>query len=81
MGSILENIDKLILMPSGCGEQNMLNFVPNIVVTRYLKATSRLTPELEAKTKRYMEAGKMQKCCFSEFDTLSVNLLYKTCLS
>ena len=24
-------------MPHGCGEQNMLNFVPNIVILDYLK--------------------------------------------
>lgn len=63
MGSVLENIDKLIQMPYGCGEQNMLNFVPNIVVTRYLKATNRLTPVLKTKTEKYMEAGTHRIRC------------------
>ncbi|VDK43328.1 unnamed protein product [Gongylonema pulchrum] len=39
MGPILANIDTLVRMPYGCGEQNMINFVPNIVVIGYLKAT------------------------------------------
>lgn len=39
MGPILSNLDKLVQMPYGCGEQNMLNFVPNIVVLRYLKVS------------------------------------------
>ena len=36
MGPVLSNIDNLVRMPYGCGEQNMLNFVPNIVVMNYL---------------------------------------------
>lgn len=35
-GPTIKNLDKLIRQPSGCGEQNMLNFVPNIVVIEYL---------------------------------------------
>lgn len=59
MGPVLENIDKLIQMPFGCGEQNMLNFVPNIVISRYLNATNRMTKDLQSKTKQYMELGKI----------------------
>lgn len=42
MGPILSNLDKLVQMPYGCGEQNMLNFVPNIVVLRYLKVRTKM---------------------------------------
>lgn len=58
MGPVLDNIDRLIQMPSGCGEQNMLNFVPNIVVSHYLKTINRMTPDVQSKTKYYMESGK-----------------------
>lgn len=37
LGPSLPNLARLIRMPFGCGEQNMLNFVPNIVVIEYLK--------------------------------------------
>lgn len=37
LGPSIPNLQNLIKMPSGCGEQNMLNFVPNIVVIEYLK--------------------------------------------
>lgn len=57
MAPLLNNIGNLIQMPSGCGEQNMLHFVPDIVVSNYLKATNRLTPEKSAKSNRYMELG------------------------
>lgn len=37
LGPSIPNLANLIQMPSGCGEQNMLNFVPNIVILNYLK--------------------------------------------
>lgn len=37
MGPSINNLNTLLRMPFGCGEQNMLLFVPNIVVTEYLK--------------------------------------------
>lgn len=58
MAPVLNNIDQLVQMPYGCGEQNMLTFVPDIVVTQYLKTTQRLTATLEARARQYMEAGK-----------------------
>lgn len=37
LGPSIPNLANLIKMPFGCGEQNMLNFVPNIVILDYLK--------------------------------------------
>lgn len=64
MGPVLSNIEGLVRMPYGCGEQNMLNFVPNIVVLRYLKATSRAEPSLEAKAVKFMEAGYQRELTY-----------------
>lgn len=36
IGSIVGNLENLILLPSGCGEQTMVKFVPNLMVLRYL---------------------------------------------
>lgn len=36
IGSLVGNLDSLILLPTGCGEQTMVNFVPNLIVLRYL---------------------------------------------
>lgn len=36
LGPTIKNLDKLVRKPYGCGEQNMVNFVPNILVLRYL---------------------------------------------
>ncbi|XP_030832901.1 pregnancy zone protein-like [Strongylocentrotus purpuratus] len=39
LGNSLSNIDKLLRIPYGCGEQNMIGFVPNIYALQYLQAT------------------------------------------
>ena len=57
MAPVLNNIEQLVQMPYGCGEQNMLTFVPDIVVTQYLNTTQRLTPVFAEKAKTYMESG------------------------
>lgn len=64
MGPVLSNLDELVRMPYGCGEQNMLNFVPNIVVMKYLNATGRVDPQLEAKAKKFMEAGYQRELTY-----------------
>lgn len=68
MGPTIKNIDSLIRMPYGCGEQNMLNFVPNIVVLDYLTNLKQLTPELEAKTKKFMESGYQRELTYKHPD-------------
>ena len=57
MGSTISNLDSLLRMPYGCGEQNMLNFAPNIYVRDYLNATEQLTAELREKSTTNMVAG------------------------
>jgi len=59
MGPSINGLDKLIKMPYGCGEQNMLNFAPTIFVTEYLTQTNQLTSDLESKSVGFMEKGSV----------------------
>lgn len=68
LGPSIFNLDKLIKMPYGCGEQNMLNFVPNIVVMEYLKNTDQLTPAIENRALKYMEKGYQQELTYRRDD-------------
>ncbi|KAJ9579455.1 hypothetical protein L9F63_024437, partial [Diploptera punctata] len=68
LGPSIPNLDRLIRMPFGCGEQNMLNFVPNIVVVEYLKNTNQLTPAIEVKALQYMETGYQQELTYRHSD-------------
>ncbi|XP_075468689.1 alpha-2-macroglobulin-like protein 1 isoform X2 [Ascaphus truei] len=57
MGTPLNNIGGLLKMPSGCGEQIMINFSPNIAIMVYLKTTGQLTDEIVVKANSYMISG------------------------
>lgn len=58
MGSSLSNIDELLAMPYGCGEQNMLKFAPNIFIMNYLNHTNQVTGAIKDKALDYMRSGK-----------------------
>lgn len=45
-GSVVENLESLIRLPCGCGEQNMILLVPNIVVLDYMYATQTIKESL-----------------------------------
>lgn len=53
----LENLGHLIRMPYGCGEQNMLNFAPNIFIMKYLQVTRQNTTESTNKLVKFMTTG------------------------
>ena len=57
MGPTVNNLDKLLRMPNGCGEQTMLGFAPDIFVTNYLSATYQLSSEVKQKALGFMEKG------------------------
>lgn len=58
MGRAMKNLDRLLAMPYGCGEQNMVLFAPNIFILNYLKSTNQLTTEIQDKATRFLESGK-----------------------
>lgn len=57
MAPSMNNLDKLVQMPHGCGEQNMISMVPNIYVVKYLEGTGQDKPELISKAKKFMKSG------------------------
>lgn len=68
LGGTIKNLKNLIRLPYGCGEQNMLNFVPNIVVLDYLINTHQLTPELKALAIKYLEVGYQKELTYKHYD-------------
>lgn len=45
-------------MPRGCGEQNMINFAPNVYVLWYLSATGDASGETADLAVEYMISGE-----------------------
>ena len=54
----LQNLERLVRVPTGCGEQNMIGFVPNILVRRYLDQVKLLTESLKSRTTANMITGQ-----------------------
>ena len=53
----LANLDGLVTLPTGCGEQNMITLVPNIYLSEYLNGTGRREAMLEEQAQKYMKIG------------------------
>ncbi|WAQ97872.1 CD109-like protein [Mya arenaria] len=68
MGPTITGLADLLHMPHGCGEQNMITFVPNIVVANYLEAIGGLTPVILNKAKGYMIVGYQSELTFRHHD-------------
>ncbi|XP_070198324.1 CD109 antigen-like [Littorina saxatilis] len=69
MGNALEDIDKLVTMPTGCGEQNMVTTVPNVYAMTYLTAINELNMMFETKAKQYMKLGYTRETQQYRWDT------------
>uniref|UniRef100_A0A8P4KSL4 Alpha-2-macroglobulin n=1 Tax=Dicentrarchus labrax TaxID=13489 RepID=A0A8P4KSL4_DICLA len=57
LGRALNNLDGLLRMPYGCGEQNMALLAPNIYILQYLKNTQQLTPAIKEKATNFLTSG------------------------
>uniref|UniRef100_A0A034VPF6 CD109 antigen n=1 Tax=Bactrocera dorsalis TaxID=27457 RepID=A0A034VPF6_BACDO len=68
LGPTLKNLDKLVRMPYGCGEQNMVNFVPNILVLHYLDAISKSMPAITEKAKKFLDIGYQRELTYKHDD-------------
>ncbi|CAI5692216.1 unnamed protein product [Oreochromis niloticus] len=59
LGRALKNLDGLLQMPHGCGEQNMALLAPNIYILHYLKGTQQLTTAIMEKATNFLTSGKL----------------------
>ena len=71
MGTSLNNLENLIKKPLGSGEQDMVKFVPNIAILRYLDASGKLTAATKTKVISYIEAGYQQQLTYRRSDGTS----------
>uniref|UniRef100_A0A3P9LXJ7 Alpha-macroglobulin receptor-binding domain-containing protein n=1 Tax=Oryzias latipes TaxID=8090 RepID=A0A3P9LXJ7_ORYLA len=68
MGRAMKNLDKLLAMPYGCGEQNMLLFAPNIFILDYLKSTGQLKESTRKMAVGYLESGYQRELNYKRDD-------------
>ncbi|XP_053855290.1 C3 and PZP-like alpha-2-macroglobulin domain-containing protein 8 isoform X4 [Vidua macroura] len=68
MGPTLNNLDNLLRLPFGCGEQNMIHFAPNVFVLKYLQKTKQLSHEVEVEATDYLVQGYQRQLTYKRQD-------------
>nr|XP_040025850.1 alpha-2-macroglobulin [Gasterosteus aculeatus aculeatus] len=68
MGRAMKNLDRLLAMPYGCGEQNMVLFAPNVFILNYLRSTNQLTEEVQSRATRFLKAGYQRELTYKHDD-------------
>ncbi|XP_008048508.1 alpha-2-macroglobulin-like protein 1 [Carlito syrichta] len=64
MGTALQNLDGLVQMPRGCGEQNMVLFAPIIYVLQYLEEAGLLTGDIRSRAVGFLEIGYQKELMY-----------------
>ncbi|XP_049275626.1 complement C3 isoform X16 [Rhipicephalus sanguineus] len=64
----LQNIEDLVTMPTGCGEQNMMLMAPTLYAMEYLKQNNMVDEALEEKGYRYIREGYQRELSFRKMD-------------
>ncbi|NXY09519.1 A2ML1 protein, partial [Pteruthius melanotis] len=68
MGTALQNLDHLVQMPHGCGEQNMVLFAPVVYVLQYLEKTRQLSPEIKDRATGFLRNGYQTQLLYRHRD-------------
>jgi len=58
MAPSIKNINKLLYVPTGCGEQNLITIVPRMIILEYLAKSNRLTSSMKDRLIRSVKRGK-----------------------
>lgn len=64
LSQVIEGMDKIFRMPSGCFEQTSSTTYPNILVLDYMKRTKQISPEVQMKAESYINSGYQRLLTF-----------------
>jgi CD109 antigen len=68
LGPTISNLDSLVSVPCGCGEQTLILMVPSILVYDYLKSVDKMTEKMETKIKNCISIGYQNELTFQHQD-------------
>uniref|UniRef100_A0A667YWD3 Alpha-2-macroglobulin bait region domain-containing protein n=1 Tax=Myripristis murdjan TaxID=586833 RepID=A0A667YWD3_9TELE len=68
LGRALNNLDGLLRMPYGCGEQNMALLAPNIYILEYLTNTNQMTKAIKEKATGFLTSGYQRQLNYKHQD-------------
>src|SRR5215469_6597862 len=64
LSQVIEGMDGILQMPSGCFEQTSSSTYPNVLALDYMKRTKKLTPEVHAKAEGFIATGYQRLLTF-----------------
>uniref|UniRef100_UPI0037E7D34F CD109 antigen-like n=1 Tax=Semicossyphus pulcher TaxID=241346 RepID=UPI0037E7D34F len=64
----ISNLDSLVQLPLGCGEQNMIHFAPSIYVLQYLDRSTQDDKEIRSRALDYMKEGYQRQLSYQRDD-------------
>ncbi|KAL5016867.1 hypothetical protein ScPMuIL_006456 [Solemya velum] len=68
MGPTIQGLENLLRMPTGCGEQTLVSFAPDVFISSYLEATGQFTGDIRDKALHFMETGYQRELTFRHDD-------------
>ncbi|XP_041951100.1 CD109 antigen isoform X1 [Alosa sapidissima] len=68
LGPSITGLESLIQMPYGCGEQNMINFAPNIYILQYLANTGQDDSKTRERAISFMMQGYERELSYQRMD-------------
>ncbi|TRZ41181.1 TonB-dependent receptor plug domain-containing protein [Robertkochia solimangrovi] len=57
IGDVMDGVESILRMPSGCFEQVSSSTYPNVMILKYLKESGKLNTEIENKAMNYIKKG------------------------
>ncbi len=64
LSQVVDGLDGMLRMPSGCFEQTSSTTYPNVLVLDYLKTTQKTSPEVQLKAEQYINLGYQRLTTF-----------------
>lgn len=68
LGPAIQNLNNLVTLPTGCGEQNMVKFTPNYLVLDYLTDIGKLTDRIKTQAIRNLNTGYQRELNYRRSD-------------
>ncbi|GBM68563.1 Alpha-2-macroglobulin-like protein 1 [Araneus ventricosus] len=68
MGPAIQNLNNLVSLPTGCGEQNMVKFTPNYLVLDYLTDIGKLTDSIKSDAIKNLNTGYQRELTYQHYD-------------
>ncbi|KAJ8965945.1 hypothetical protein NQ317_008000, partial [Molorchus minor] len=62
------HLENLIRLPTDCGEQNLAQFMSNLIILQYLKSTRQLNPTIHNEAVRHLETSYQQQLTYRKPD-------------